>query len=337
MLVSRRCRDARAIGSSLTGPARNTPAILIVADAGAHAGLGHISRSSALGVALRARGLAVHCYAYGAPDSLVRDGIEWVPVDSLLSALESDDASVVVLDSYRLDPSALRANDRPVVLMQDHLADAAPPAALVVNVSEEHDGSRPERLYGFEYACLRPQFWGVPGRVVSRMVEHVLVTSGAADPGGAAGALAGAVKRALPTARVTLVEGPYGRVHAPTEVDTLVAPGSLFDALVASDLVVCAGGQTMLETAAVGTPAVVVPLVDNQQRQSKRLAERGAITLVEAGDLGAVARAVEHLAADFGARQDLSARAQRTIDGYGALRVAFHVARLATACEIVAT
>ena len=108
-------------------------------------------------------------------------------------------------------------------------------------------------------------------------------------------------------------------------VAVAVSPESLLDLLLAADLVVCAGGQTMLEAAAAGAPCIAVPLVENQVDQVRRLADAGGVRLAARGD---VAGAVSELAGEYAARRALSERGQREVDGFGALRVAYAIAAL---------
>ena len=184
----------------------------------------------------------------------------------------------------------------------------------------------PGILSGPRYACLRPAYWGVPAREPSPAVRSVLVATGAGAASGGA-VLSAAVRDALPDAVVRLVVGPYEQEPPPAGVDVMSAPASLASALRGADLVVTAAGQTMLEALCVGTPTVAVAVVANQRAQLGRLADEGAVRAAEAdadqigGVVAALARAPEERAA-------LSRRGQALVDGYGALRVAWHVAAL---------
>ena len=82
----------------------------------------------------------------------------------------------------------------------------------------------------------------------------------------------------------------------------------------------------MLEAAACGTPCLTLVLVENQLEQALRLVSSGAAALVEPADLDGTLRAIREM--DDDARQEQSRRAQQVIDGYGALRIAFHVRAL---------
>ena len=76
----------------------------LIADAGPAAGLGHLSRTGAVAVALRSRGVEVRCLAWGADDPVERDGLRW----EVLARAESPAArGVVVLDSYEVSAESV--------------------------------------------------------------------------------------------------------------------------------------------------------------------------------------------------------------------------------------
>jgi spore coat polysaccharide biosynthesis predicted glycosyltransferase SpsG len=299
-------------------------AVSILADAFADAGLGHISRSSAIAAALACRNISVTRHAFGADAPLDRDGARW-------STWDLDDppppGRILVVDSYRLNPDELvrLAGSRPLVVLHDAL-ERPPDVALVINVAADPTPDK-RHLAGLDYAALRPDFWGLPEREIRGVVAQILVTTGSGTFGRFAGDLASEVAATVPDALVTLVRGPRAINEAPAEVETLESPDSLLQPLLSADLVVTTGGQTMLEAAATGAPCVALPIVENQRPQVERLARAEAVLMVDArGDHRAAA--IDQLARNGGARRALSTNAQQVVDGYGAHRVAFQVARL---------
>lgn len=298
-----------------------TPSVVVVADAHQDAGLGHLSRSSSVAVALRCHGVETIAYSLGAATGFVRDGVPWEP--ATVEAVCAARANIVVLDSYELDPEDLPA-DIDVVAMHDY-GGAPDRARLVVQVAGNPGAGDPRLLAGGSFACLRPSFWGLPRREVAGEVRTVLVATGAGDLGDAAALLTAAARKGAPHAEVALVRGPHAVSPAPADVRVLEAPETLLQPLLEADLVITAGGQTLLEAAATGAPTVAVPLVENQRRHAESLARAGAAALATVDD---VAKRVGVLSDDRAARAALAEGAQRTVDGYGALRVAFAIAHL---------
>jgi spore coat polysaccharide biosynthesis predicted glycosyltransferase SpsG len=301
-------------------------AVAVLADGGPQAGLGHLGRCSAITAALRARGLTVSCWAYGALGGVEIDGIAWTPLASAES-LPAPAGGVVVVDSYTL-PEAARAalTARWSVAAMHDFGGVPAGAALVVSIGGE-PAAAPLTLSGLQFAPLRAPFWGLPERVAGDRVRRVLVTAGGGPLQAAGVEFARAVRAALPDAAIALVRGPGAAFAAPPGVELVDAPPSLLAELRAADVVVSAAGQTALEAAATGAATVAVVMVDNQRRNALALADAGAAVAVEPAE--AVGAAVA-LAGDAGRRATLVRRAQAAVDGYGALRIAFRVAELVT-------
>jgi spore coat polysaccharide biosynthesis predicted glycosyltransferase SpsG len=267
--------------------------IVLIADGAPEHGLGHLGRSSAIAVALRARGSAIAAYAYGAQAPQAVDGIVWQPY-------AGPEAGAVVLDTYTM-PAAEQAALAPVAVMHDF--GAVPPGTPLVFAS----GNLRE-------APLRPPFWGLPRREVRERVERVLVTTGGGALQDAGVEIARGV-RALTDAAVALVRGPHATFAPPEGVELVDAPSSLLDELLAADVVITAAGQTALEAVATGAATIALPLVDNQRRNADALAAAGAAIVGDVAIPG------------YDARVALARRGQTAVDGFGALRIAFKIQR----------
>jgi spore coat polysaccharide biosynthesis predicted glycosyltransferase SpsG len=89
--------------------------------------------------------------------------------------------------------------------------------------------------------------------------------------------------------------------------------------LAAADIVVTAGGVTLLEALCLGRPTVAVVTAPNQRSNVEGVVADGAAL---ASGIDDVVTVVERLVGDHALRQELSAAARRVIDGRGAERVA---------------
>jgi len=301
--------------------------VVLAADAGPGAGLGHLGRASALGAGLRTRGAEISCLGLGLSRSLELDGLMWRPASA--SAAFAARADAVVLDAYSVAGEELeRAGSRAPVAVFDDFGDPPLAAALVVDVAaEDEPGDR--ILGGFRYAAVRSPFWGLPERRLSARVSRVLVSTGGGATSEAGLELGLAVARMLPETTVTVVGCAGTRFRPSPGVQVVDAQPSLLRLLLEADLAICAGGQTMLEVVAAGTPCLAVGLAENQQRQATRLAALGAVAWVDRPDAAIVATTAARLADDPVERLRLSRAGQKAVDGLGALRLAFHVVRLA--------
>jgi UDP-2,4-diacetamido-2,4,6-trideoxy-beta-L-altropyranose hydrolase len=302
--------------------------IVLAADASAAAGLGHLSRCTALACALGARGTNVRTLALGAEHAVEMDGLRWDPASA--TELASNDLAALVLDSYALsggDRSDL-AEAAPLAQFDDRGDDVA--GDLVIGPLSA-DADEVGRIAGPRYACLRRALWGARLPYERHGLRRVLVTTGGGDPKGDALRYALSVRSALPDDIAVVWAAPADAHPAPPGVQRLARQPSLTDAMLASDLVVCGAGVTMLEAASLGLPCIAIPLAENQRAGWDRLAAAGAI--VPAKDEDDVAAGVARIAAAPQERRALADRAAALVDGFGAFRVAARVEALVAARE----
>ena len=249
-------------------------------------------------------------------------------------------ADMLVVDSYAVSPRDLAAA-RPTVRLLVAVDDTGRfplPAHVVVNSAPgvEPPGPRDGTCYllGPRFALLARQFAESPIRPFREEVGRVLLVLGGSTPAVLVARLARATRRALPDAELDIVVGPLGDDTA--AVTTALAglsgfrlhraPASLRRLMLEADVAVTAGGVTLLEVAAVGTPAVGICVAPNQEPNLSGFAREGACHLVgrseDAGLPSAVEAALVGLAADNRRRRVMGERARQLVDGRGAERVA---------------
>ena len=101
-----------------------------------------------------------------------------------------------------------------------------------------------------------------------------------------------------------------------------------------ADIAVVAGGVTLYEACAIGTPVVATAVVPAQRAAIAGFVDAGAA--LDGGRIGTMPRAaarqvatlVAALVEDAAVRRQLSANGRRLVDGHGAARVARQIARL---------
>jgi len=270
------------------------------------AGLGHRHRLQALGTSLERRGIAVSVAPLEAPVRAPR----------------------VVIDSYRVradDQGSVDA-DRTVAfddlrrdLSVDIVVDPSPGAAACVHRSARRV------LAGAEYAVVDPRVIELARAELTGEATRILVSFGAADRDGLAASTAAEVARLIPDSAVFLPVGPWWDGPVPAGVHALHVDDGLAPDLATSDLVVTAGGVTLLEALALGRPTVVVVTAENQRIAAEHVASAGAAVLSTAD---AAARDAVALATDPARRRALSKRAAELVDGRGADRVAAAIVEL---------
>jgi spore coat polysaccharide biosynthesis predicted glycosyltransferase SpsG len=304
--------------------------VLVLADAGPDAGLGHMARCTGVATALGVRGVRCRCVAVGPETQSVPAPMPIWEYARRLEEIPARRPTLVLLDSYRLEPETVRAHTNAEQLAVIHDQGALPDCAdLVVTSDPGLVDTLPQVVGGLRMSCLRPEFWGLPAPAdVPERIRRVLVTTGGGDPGGHAVALGLTVNQALPDSEITLVRGPQASYPDPDAIRVLDRPDSLLEVLMDVDLVVTMAGSSLLEALAVGTPTVALVVAENQRAAARVLVERGATEVFAPESLDLIAGAVSKLAGDRARRRQCVRRGRELVDGYGALRVAFLLWRL---------
>ncbi len=154
----------------------------------------------------------------------------------------------------------------------------------------------------------------------------MLVTTGGTDSAGIGARIAVELADALPAVRIRHVVGPWGRGADDARVESVDAPDGLGPEIAASDIVVTAGGVSMLEACCLGRPVVAFSIAVGQDRSLHGAAQVGAVRAADVESAALVTRALVH---DRAGRQRLSEAAQTLIDGQGSARVAAIIAGMA--------
>ena len=312
------------------------PDVAIWSESGPGVGLGHIARCGTLAAALQRRGVTVRLFT-GAPE-----GVEFARELGLTAAM-ADRASVIsgqamplaIVDSYRVssdDVESLRVRGVMTVVFDD--GGTAPLRGdVVVNgapgADQVRSGHEPGRRYllGPSYFALRSAFVNAPPKTFPETIGAVLVTVGGEDELRRLPRLAGIAASACPLARITVVARiaePAGAAW-PDRCDARYAPADYPELVRHADVIICGGGQSLIESAAVGTPAAALLLGNDQYRQREAMIAAGAA--VDGGDWRAndaeadLRRALDVLR-DAGSRARISSCGRALVDGRGADRLA---------------
>lgn len=285
---------------------------VLAGDVGPAVGLGHRRRLEAVGTALARMGHESTFVAVTPPGDTDVLGPDLVVVDSYLT--RADDQS--------LYPARLVAaiDEMGRGLDVDLVIDPTPGAR-----TSGYSGT-PRRVFaGAAYAIVAPDFAERP-RPPRPRVERVLVTLGASRAGAPAPALAAAVAARHPGLRVQLAIGPWLDAAVIAGVEVVDAPHGLGELIRDADIVVTAGGVTLLEACASARATVSIPIAENQHHAVNFLVRAGATVRSE---LETAPEAIGRLIDDANARQQLGRTARTTIDGAGATRVAGALIELA--------
>jgi spore coat polysaccharide biosynthesis predicted glycosyltransferase SpsG len=247
-----------------------------------------------------------------------------VGIDAELRPTQDTDAGdVVVVDSYELRAERPRFRARVLAAVDDLERDLAVDLLVDPNPGGVEQPAAARSLRGPAFALVARPPAEIEARSVGGDVERILVTTGGADAGGFGATTASMLATALPDAEVALVVGPWSAEQAPDGVTVVQAHDGLWSELARADLVVTAGGVTMLEACLLGRPTVAVAVAANQERAVRGADEAGAVVGLATGAGPAeVADAAVALAADAATRAALGREGPAWIDGRGPTRVA---------------
>lgn len=311
------------------------PRVLFRVAAGPRQGYGHLVRCVRLAQAMD---LACHVSLRGpasAGDVVRRVGA--IPAGTSTRTLRGGGWDVLVVD----DPVArqarpwLRAARRLGVrsVSLHDLGLGAPDADLVIDGSIGAPYWRRVRgtlLAGPRFAILGARRAGGRAR---RWRGSVLVGLGGGPRLGAARRLGEAIRRRADGCRVLVAPGlnalsPFDAARFARAGLEVVAADAFAACLASVEVAVLAGGVSLYESAAAGTPAVAVAVVAAQRPTVRGFAAAGAA--VDAGRLGPpgraaadrVSAAVAALLADAPRRARMARAGRALVDGRGAARVA---------------
>jgi spore coat polysaccharide biosynthesis predicted glycosyltransferase SpsG len=331
------------------------------ADGSAEIGTGHLLRGILIGQELRRTVEAelIFCArAYPWAERRLQEAgfaATWLPldldpdeeVDAARSALAASDAQVVAVDILDTGTSPdicarLGEGGLPVITF-DNTGEGRLTAGAIINFlvrdpAPETVRSRRIALHeGPEYATLVPEYAGANEveHPIAPVARRLLVSLGGGDAAGLTLKVLRAVQQSRSSLEVTVVVGsayPHREsldlLAASSRVKVTVRQNvaSLLEEFRRADMAVVAGGLTMHEALATGTPALALcQEVWHQEFLAGFWSERGVmVDLGPGADAGeqAIASAIDALAVDAGRREAMSRAGQRYVDGKGTARVA---------------
>jgi spore coat polysaccharide biosynthesis predicted glycosyltransferase SpsG/CMP-N-acetylneuraminic acid synthetase len=326
------------------------PRILFRVDGSRIMGMGHVYRSLAIAEALREGSRAEIAFLMSADHA---EGIATVsksgyPVqvfksgglEVLIDTIQDFAPSAVINDLPLVEETYLRSLARlgaitiNLVDTLDDLERVSRDAQFVISVMNE-DRETPEGFYGGPaFAILRRHFQGRE-RVFREKPMKVLLTFGGADPQALTLKVARALAPLTREVEVISVAGPafphtrvFEALQRTLDRNLPLVKGvevQIADLMLDADLVLCSGGMSVYEIAALGTPGVVLAQNAREDRRMREFARFGTIEYLGLGvdvDEATIHDGVRRLLADSARRQEMSARGRSLVDGYGAARAA---------------
>jgi spore coat polysaccharide biosynthesis predicted glycosyltransferase SpsG len=298
-------------------------------------GMGHLVRQSHIAKILRNRGNET---TFLIPD--------YSPAQTLLDQcgvphqtsndLEKVRGDLIILDVQ--DTTAafikkLRQEKKAVVSFED-LGVGRNHVDLLVdcNLGEEKSAGLPVKtLFGQNYAVLAEEFETYHSKpcVFKNTIESVLVTFGGTDPHSLTPTLTEKILHIRPGLSITILAGP-GNINIPAlkylaskhkKVKLIESTSEMAQTLFAHDIVFCAGGVTLHEAMAVGTPAFVINQVQHQLGKANRAEKQGAALNLGMADSWDENRLPQILQSSPKILKKMSQAGKSIIDGKGLKRI----------------
>ena len=334
-------------------------ALLIRADASVAIGTGHVMRCLALAQAWQdAGGCVTFVMAESTPaieERLRGESVGLVRIygvvgsefdgQQLVALARTHGSAWVIVDGYEFGSGYQRTlkNERlNVVLIDDNGRSGTYAADVVLNDNihaqeclYQNREKHTRLLLGTRYALLRREFVSAAApREISPIGRKLLVTMGGSDPDNVTCRAMEAIEQvAIENLDVTVVAGgsnPHlasiaGAVAESRHRCRILSNVTNMQELISwADLAISAAGTACWEYCALGLPAVLVAVAENQIANAKALHAAGAARLVAGGSRFAVdemAQLITRLANSASERQSLSRTARTLVDGGGAARV----------------
>lgn len=335
---------------------KNSPVLLVRADASQAIGTGHVMRCIALAKAWQVAGGTVFwLWAEMIPalrERLDREGIACRRIggavgtssdaEQLIVEARDGNSEWVAVDGYRFLPNYIRTLKRSglrVLFLDDDGRFDSYEADVVLNQNASAKSTMYANreqtralLLGGGYALLRPEFlMESPRRDHASIARNILVTMGGSDP---ANITEKVVHALLPLdIDLKLVVGGGNlrgeallnfadRVRPRIQVE--FNPENMAQVMRWADVAISAAGSTSWELAYMGLPAVMIAASSDQAGIARYLEEHGiAVNLGWHANLSeeAIRDVLTSLLRDRQRRSEISQRGRDLIDGRGAARV----------------
>jgi spore coat polysaccharide biosynthesis predicted glycosyltransferase SpsG len=195
--------------------------------------------------------------------------------------------------------------------------------------------SKPDRdgvqyYEGLEYAVIREEFQNYISqtRGIAHRVGSVLVSFGGVDAKGNTRRTLQLLEMAgFPDVKIEVILGPLWtgelpQVLAPNiHLHYSIPPSAMPSFMTEADLAFCGAGVTMMELLSLGTPAIVLPQNQLEERFALSVEQRGAIKVIK-GD--AQRKDISYICSLFTSPQErerLSCKGKSLVDGKGKERI----------------
>jgi len=326
--------------------------VFIITEGSKNIGFGHVTRCISLYQAFEEREVMSEFIVNGddSIENLLKNKnyqiFNWIEEGSKIFELIKE-ADICIIDSYLADISFYEnlSNLVKVPVYIDDTKRLDYPRGIVINgniYAKELD--YPEKdgityLLGSKYIPLRKEFWEVPEKEIKEKVESIMITFGGDDMRNMTSKILKFLRKNYPSLKKNVIIGKafQNTDEIEREVDEntnlIYFPDAekMKEIMLASDIAISTGGQTLYELARVGVPTIGICVAENQLRNVKGWEKVGFLEYAGCCDEGDIINKLycqlEHLK-DVNIRKNRSKIGKRFVDGRGGLKVTDKVGNL---------
>ena len=299
-------------------------------------GMGHLVRQTHIANILRDRGHDITFFIphYPVAQSWL-DQQKFSHKNKSLWKMEAENLDLVILDIQDTTEACIKnfKQDQKLVVSFEDLGEGRNHVDLLIDCNleeKESEGLSVQTLFGAPYSVLAHEFetFHSRNRDFKSLIKSILITLGGTDPHSLAPELAGKLIQIQPDLSMTLLAGPGSKnVPALKDLETkkvklLESTSQMATVLFNHDAVFCAGGVTLHEAMAVGTPAFVINQVAHQTNKAVYAEKQGAAVNLGTAESWQENRLKEILKTPPDILLKMSRAGKNLIDGKGLKRVA---------------
>ncbi|MBM7557279.1 spore coat polysaccharide biosynthesis predicted glycosyltransferase SpsG [Halanaerobacter jeridensis] len=184
---------------------------------------------------------------------------------------------------------------------------------------------------------MREEFQGISRSNISNETNSILVTVGGSDKLNLTPKIIKSINQLNQELHLDVVICPSFKnidkiIKIVQKVDLEIAlyfnVNKMSELMLNNDLAISAGGSTLYELAATGTPTITLLQAENQVKVAEAMEEKGAIINLGFGHMISKSKLkdnIEKVINDFALRKEMSQQGQKIVDGQGAERVANYI------------
>ncbi|AOT69330.1 UDP-2,4-diacetamido-2,4,6-trideoxy-beta-L-altropyranose hydrolase [Geosporobacter ferrireducens] len=276
--------------------------------------------------------------------NLLKEAYEMVPL------IDQKKIAVLIIDTYDVSIeyfSALKTQVKKLVYIDD-LKKAVYPVDMIINGNLTSEYMNYQKDYGDQllllgptYNMIREEFINQKHRKIHKQVRHIMITTGGTDPHHMTSRLLDMILSDNKDLNLTihLIIGSLFRditdLKKIEEQDHRVIlhenTARISDIMRLADIGISAGGTTLYELAACGTPTLAFILAENQEFLVGKMDEAGYV--ISLGwfhqiEASGFLKQLKALINNYTQRVQMSRRAQKLVDGRGIERIVIAIDKM---------